>query len=375
MRIRILATLPLALFILCGCETLGLESKRVDYKSSAKVPSLEIPPDLTRPRADDRYILPDNGTETVASYSDYSKGSAPRSRGAASVLPATKDVHVERSGTQRWLVVNDSAENLWPQLKAFWQNNGFVIKVDNPEAGVMETDWAENRAKIPQSPIRRLLGKVLDSLYSTDQLDMYRTRLERSQDGKSTEIYITQYSKEQVLNSDKRDFHWQTLPNDPELEAIMLQTMMAQLGVEKERAKLLATTATQVSSVPANTAPVVPPRLQNLNGGTRSILLDEPLENGWRRVGLALEHAGIGVEDRDRANGTYFVNILPPVRKAGFLDSLAFWRSKEAPKPVRYQVYVHENATGCEVTVKDENAENSPAAQQVLDTLYQSLGK
>ena len=117
------------------------------------------------------------------------------------------------------------------------------------------------------------------------------------------------------------------------------------------------------------------PRLQNLNGGTRSILLDEPLENGWRRVGLALEHAGIGVEDRDRANGTYFVNILPPVRKAGFLDSLAFWRSKEVPKPVRYQVYVHENATGCEVTVKDENAENSPAAQQVLDTLYQSLGK
>jgi uncharacterized lipoprotein len=54
----------------------------------------------------------------------------------------------------------------------------------------METDWAENRAKIPQDFIRQSLGKFLDSLYSTSERDKFRTRLERTPSGE-TEIYIS----------------------------------------------------------------------------------------------------------------------------------------------------------------------------------------
>ena len=63
-----------------------------------------------------------------------------------------QNVHIERSGTQRWLVVPQPPEAVWPVVKEFWQELGFLIKIEIPEAGIMETDWAENRAKIPDDP-------------------------------------------------------------------------------------------------------------------------------------------------------------------------------------------------------------------------------
>lgn len=379
MRTNPLAAMSLAIVFLAGCETLGIESKRVDYKSASyKVPSLEIPPDLTKPKIEDRYAIPDDNDELVANYSDYAKsGEVRRIQGSVAVLPQTQNVRLERNGSQRWLVVGDKAESLWPLLKAFWQENGFVVTVDNPEAGVMETDWAENRAKIPLSPVRKLLGKVLDKLYSTDELERYRLRLERSPDGKSTEIYITQYTKEMILTSDKRDFHWQSKPNDPETEAIMLQMLMTKLGVSEERAKLVAAAAAKKPTKLAQPDLSGPPsRLQTQSNGQKIIVLNELFEKSWRKVGLALERADIGVEDRDRANGVYFVNIAPLPKEKGWLDKLAFWRSNESSaKPVRFQVSVRETGESCEVSVTDEKSENTPAAQRLLDTLYQSLNK
>ncbi len=379
MRIQTLAAISLALIFLAGCETLGIDSKRVDYKSASyKVPSLEIPPDLTKPKIEDRYSIPDDDNdEMVANYSDYAKsGEVRRMQGTVGVLPQTHNVRLERNGTQRWLVVDDKAENLWPLLKAFWQENGFVVTVDNPEAGVMETDWAENRAKIPLSPVRKLLGKVLDKLYSTDELERYRVRLERSPDGKSTEIYITQYTKEMMLTSNKSDFHWQSKPNDPETEAIMLQMLMTKLGVTEERARLTAAAAAKAPTKLAQADLTGPPsKIQTQSNGQKIIVLNEPFERSWRKVGLALERSDIGVEDRDRSNGVYFVNLTPPPKEKGWLDKLAFWRSNDSAKPVRFQVSVHANGDICEVSIVDEKSEYTPAAQRVLETLYQSLNK
>ena len=43
----------------------------------------------------------------------------------------------------------------------------------------METDWAENRANLPQTGLRKLIGKALDSVYDTGMRDMFRTRVEK----------------------------------------------------------------------------------------------------------------------------------------------------------------------------------------------------
>jgi outer membrane protein assembly factor BamC len=364
-----LSALSLILMILAGCGSMSLENKRVDYKSGAvKVPALEIPPDLTTPAAEDRYTIPDGG-EAVASYSDFAKGStSPQARAAAAaVLPESGKMHLERSGTQHWLVVDSQAENIWPTIKAFWQENGFVIKTENAQAGIIETDWAENRAKIPKEGLRSVLGKVFDGMYDSGEKDMYRTRMERGKGGGSTEIYISHYGKEQVLSADKTTSKWQSRPNDPELEATMLQLLMAKLGGEETKAQ----------DTPAQPAQeeAAAPKLQPQVNGSNIVLLAEPFDKSWRKVGLALERAGFMVEDKDREKGVYFLRVEETVGKKGFFAGLAFWRKAESAKPARYQVTVHEGDTGCEVAADNGNGESNPTTQRIIDGLYKALGK
>jgi enterochelin esterase family protein len=43
------------------------------------------------------------------------------------VLPKVQNVRLERAGSQRWLVVQATPEALWPVVKEFWQESGFLI--------------------------------------------------------------------------------------------------------------------------------------------------------------------------------------------------------------------------------------------------------
>lgn len=336
------------------------------------MPSLEIPPDLTAPGVQDQYAIPD-GSETSASYSDFAKGgTTQQARAASGVLPQAKNVHLERSGALRWLVVEEKAENVWPQIKAFWQENGFNIKSENMQAGVIETEWAENRAKIPQGVIRNMLGKVLDNLYSSGEQDMYRTRLERSKDGNTTEIYISHYGKEEVLSADQSSSKWQSRPNDPGLEATMLQMLMAKLGGVAE-AKAQADQA-QGASAGASAEPGAALKLQTSANGSKTILMGEPFDKSWRKVGLALERAGLMVEDKDRVNGLYFLRVAGTAKKQGLLDKLAFWRSADS-KEMRYQVIVREGSAGVEVSASNGEGASNPESQRIIEALYGQLNK
>ena len=372
MRTPIFFVLYLAVLALAGCGSINaLEGKRVDYKSAtatAKAPALEVPPDLTSPGVGDRYTIPDKGEETVANYSDFAKGGV--SARAATVLPEVKNVRLERNGDQHWLVASERAEKVWPLIKDFWQESGFVIKAENPQAGTMETDWAENRAKIPQGGLRSIIGKVFDNMYSSNEMDMYRTRLERSKDGGSTEIYISHYGKEEMLEKDGGTSKWQSRPNDPAMEVTMLQMLMVKLGGnEEEQAKA------QEMAAEAARKMATAPKLQTLANGSKIIILSEPFDKGWRKVGLALERAGIVVEDKDRAQGVYFVRITEAAKEKGLLDKMVFWRKEEGGKPLRYQVTVDGSGTGCVVAANDGNGKINSATQQIVDSLHNNLGR
>ena len=388
MRASHTTVLFFALLALAGCSAVGLESKRVDYKSAAvKVPPLDVPPDLTTLVAGDRYTIPDSGGEIVAVYSDYSKaGSAPQSGVAATnVLPEVKNVHLERSGGQRWLVVTDSAENVWPLVKAFWLEQGFTLLSDNPEAGLMETNWLENRANIPQSGVRNVIGKVFSKVYSSDEKDMYRTRLERGKDGNSTEIYISHRGLAKVQNADKNGYQWRTRGRDADLEADMLQLLMVRLGGGVQ-AQVTVAEASAPSTLGMPAAPKVQePSLQETDGGGKIILLSEPFDKSWRKVGLALDQAGIVVDDMDRADGVYFLNVRGDIaqKKKGWLARLMFWRNEQGGKPApnpaegsaRYQVIVRESNAVSEVSVLNMAGSRDEAAQRILESLYSQLIK
>ena len=178
-----------------GCSGSLLESKRIDYKSAKQIERpLEIPPDLTAPQRDDRFAVPDVAPRGVATYSAYTADRAGQPAQASSgpaVLAKSDTMRIERAGSQRWLVVGGTPEELWPQIKDFWLELGFILDIDSPEIGVMETDWAEDRAKIPQDFVRSTIGKVLDGLFSTPERDKFRTRLEQGKEAGTVEVYVS----------------------------------------------------------------------------------------------------------------------------------------------------------------------------------------
>lgn len=360
----------------CGSVNSLLEPDRIDYKSAAKsqVPLLEVPPDLTQLQRENRYSIPEanKGTATASGY-NLQQGIRPAA--AAAIAPkAATDIRIERAGNQRWLVVKQSPEVLWPQLKDFWQESGFLINLDSPGVGVMETDWAENRAKIPQDIIRSTLGKVLDSLYSTGERDKFRTRLERTADG-MTEIYISHRGAQEVLVGQQKDGTvWTPRPSDPELEAEFLSRLMARLGVEGERAK-----ATVASAVPQ------PSHAKLVKGSNGShVEVDESFDRAWRRVGLALDRVGFTVEDRDRSNGLYFVRYVDqgqdakskPESEKGFIAKLFTFSSDDKAKSAqRYRVSVKESGVVSRVAVLNNEGrpEVSPTADKILSLLSEQL--
>jgi outer membrane protein assembly factor BamC len=360
--------------VLGACSSVELPTKKIDYKSSTKLPTLEIPPDLARPGSDGRFTVPDAaGGKGTATYSDYSKDRAgrPQVASAQAVLPNVENVRVERAGTQRWLVVPGTPEQIWPVVKEFWQQTGFVVNVEMPEAGVMETDWSENRAKIPETGIRGLVGRALDSLYSTSERDKFRTRLERGVQPGTTEIYVSHRGMEEIyINEYKDDLRWQPRKPDPDLEAEMLRRMMVRFGVDSEQAK----TRLAVSK---------PEPQARLNRGADGglLTLNDQFDRAWRRVGLALDRVGFTVEDRDRSKGLYFVRYIDPdadvktTEDKGWLSKLKFWGNSKPASKEQYRILVQGDGSGAEVRVLDKEGtrEQSDTANRILPLLYDQL--
>jgi outer membrane protein assembly factor BamC len=360
---------------LTGCGMIGsvVGNDKVDYKSAKKASTLDVPPDLTQLQKDNRYALPGTsaGIATASSYNAQRAG-APVAGASAAVLPsANAGIRVERSGNQRWLVVQQTPEALWPQLKAFWDASGFTLALDMQSAGIMETEWNENRGKIPQDFVRNTLGKVFDSIYSTGERDKFRTRLERLPDG-STEIYISHRGAEEVVTgSQKESTVWTARANDPGLEAQFLARLMTRLGGNED-----AESKTAVASA------VVQPLHAKLVGsaGARYLEVDEGFDRAWRRVGLALDRVGFTVEDRDRVQGMYFVRYVDPdaAKAEGMFKKLFNWGSSsdKDKQAQRYRIAVKAGAgSTSQVTVLNNEGklDTTATSGKILGLLNEQL--
>jgi outer membrane protein assembly factor BamC len=362
--------------LLGACSSMNdwLEGKgKTDYKSTGTLPPLEVPPDLTAPSRDSRFAVPEGDGTTSATLSGYQAGRRQAKPSRSALLPSVDGVHIERDGSQRWLVVDQPPEKLWPLIKEFWQENGFLIKSEQPDVGVMETDWVESRPKFGDGPIRNILSRTLDALYSSGLRDQYRTRLERTPDGKGTEIFISQRGLEEVYES--RDggtgsvgtTKWQPRPNDPELEAEFLRRLMVRLGEKPEQATQLV----KATEKPAEE------RARIKKGVSGELLeVDEPFDRAWRRVGLALDRVGFTVEDRDRQKGLYFVRYADPDSpdRRGFFSRM-FSAGNRTLQTEQYRIQVSEAGTASQVNVlnKDGAADHSKTGQRILSLLHEQL--
>ena len=367
-----------AVMLLPGCSWTGsiFGSDKVAYETAqTRATSLEVPPDLSQLPRDERFVIPDRPQTVTASGQTTRPSGAVPAAVSASVAPASVVAKLERQGNQRWLSVNLPPERAWPVVLDFWPTIGMQVEKSDPKAGIMETAWAENRAKLPQDIIRKTLGRVLDTLYSTGEQDKYRARIERTSDNTS-EIYISHRGMIEVYTSPAQDStRWQPRPSDPELEAEVLQRLLVRF--DSAAAKPVTTAAStaapgsaptaaapgQGSSTAAPAAPQVARLVKGPDGRSEWLEIDETFDRAWRRVGLALDRGAFTVEDRDRGKGIYFVRYLDPDYEAkmkseqGFFNKL-FSREKPVQAP-QFRVVVSNQGPG-KTFVTVENAEGKP---------------
>ena len=341
--LKLIAVSSLALF-LTACDSIPFIDNSSDYKGAGRAKPLEVPPDLTNVQSSDAYSVPGGST----TYNTYNQAQEGQEVGVEKVLPNSEGVRMEKAGAQRWLVVNAPAEKVWPVIRDFWIDQGFAVRVENADTGVMETEWIQSdaiKATEDKKNIGKKFDKWLDKLSGLDDRRKFRTRLERGEKEGYTEIYMTHRTVSSAPDNGKNEVQTQlgkidtgyradgSAPNksaeenDAELDAELLRRLMVKLGLSEKQAQQIA----------ANPASEKHAEVTKEADSSVTLTLSDPYDRGWRRVGLALDRIGFVTEDKDRSKGLYFVRYTDvdiddtPTKKKGLLESLKFW-GKDDPE-------------------------------------------
>lgn len=364
-----------AIAALTGCNALGVNfsDEKVQYETSTSRAPLEVPPDLNTVTNNDRFAVPArpqivsaNAEATKARMDAEARGEAP-----TQVLPQTEFAKVVRDGQFRYVHVTVSPDKVWPLLQDFWASVGLAVKSQDARTGIIQTEWAENKANLPKDIIRATIGKVLDVVYDTGTRDQYRARMERADDG-TTNIFITHRQMVEVLKGPQEESTiWQPGPNDPELEAVML-TRLAQMLETELNPAAKPQEQKAIDAMEAIKYAPVSHIVEGAGGKPAAVLIDEPFDRAWRRVGVALDRGGFEVTDRDRSQGLFMINYLDPdyeqkqKQNQGFFTNL-FSKAK-AVDPVPYRIRLSDEGDKTRVTVlgEDGRADTTGVAPRIL---------
>lgn len=322
-------------------------SKKIDYGTPIR-PPLEVPPDLVRPAGSD-------------SLAPTAPGSGMKS---GALLPEVLGVRLERAGTERWLVVDRAPDQVWPQVREFVNQQGLAVAVENPNVGVIETDWAENRRYVQGDLIIRTIARVFPNLVSSGLKDSYRIRIERGTAPGTSEIYLSHRGMEEYVRpiEDVNTTVWRPRPSDPELEAEMLRLLMLHLGVPAGTAVAkLAQPGTERAQLitDANSA--------------RLLLRDDDPARAWRRVGVVLDRLDVVVENRDRARASYVVRYNDPAKQEPGFFAKMFEKAAAQSTGGDYQIDLSPAGGGVEVRITPRNGANPANARQILAWLHDQL--
>lgn len=300
---------------------------------------LELPPDIAAPDTERAYRIPEAPGERISARAMQED---PATRTPAEptapaetvrVLPETTDVRLMRDGQTRWLVIDAPPEELWQRLAAFWETQHLPLERNDPELGILETEWAEDQAGIPLRGSQGLLSRVVGSVYDATTRDKYRLRIERI-NGRS-EVYITHRGAEE--QHDGTTWRWARRPADPELEVEMLNRLRLFLttgdpGEGGERAP-----ETRVE-------PASEPELETRNDSP-VLLLEGDYHMTWRRLGTTLDRSGLLVDEQHRDEGYFLVTFRPDMAddadEGGF-----FGRTDEHRANERYRVELRDAGDG-----------------------------
>ena len=347
-----------------GCSRFKFWSSGSEYDKARSVQELEVPPDLSRPQWSDRHRIPGEQTEARGRARPVGGPTAEET-----VAPTFENVKVHRAGTFRWLEVDEPPERLWPRLRAFFKEQGIELKEDDPLTGLMVTDWVEERASLPGFGIQGVINKVAGIFIGEVGIrNRYRIRVERTDTGGSA-VYVSSQRAELLADQmdDEQQPEWALVPPDPEAEAMFLTRLMVFLGFNEQAAKKAVAEAKPLSGPGM--------RLKESDGAV-VLEIDAPLSDTWQTLGLALDRAGLYVEEQNPSKHVYYFTYTEePGKKRSLWERLT--GPKHGLKPDR-EYALHVSPEGEKVLVTVHPAENDaeplrPEAQrEVLRRLMEA---
>ena len=391
--------------LVAGCGTSS--PTKIDYRSDSrsKQVSLAVPPNMIDETSDQR-SLPPQGGETSLSALKQVQAQAPAVDTLA-VVPPVQGIHIQRDGTESWLVLdNKTPDQAWPQIRRFWQEQGFLLVVDQRDKRVMETDWNETHAQINDGFIRNTLSKAMGNSYVSSERNKFRTRLEAAPNG-GTYVFVSQKGMREAITGTNNDStQWQPKPNDPALEQEYLKRLMASLGRADSGSSAGGTQNAELSPAGAQIAPnaatsgaksataavaaqnvslAAQPPMPDADSANTSaqvssteLTLGEPYDRAWLRVGLALDRSNFTVDDRDVSRGLYFVRYVDPKdlssAEQGFWSQVFHGKKEKVAKQYRVNVRaVTPNQTRVAVVDDKGQLDESSQAKQIMSLMVDQL--
>ena len=347
--------------VLGGCSSfnspLKLPEHKIEYKNSKSVKSLEVPPDLSSPEFDSTYAVGANGTVSAAAYNRHD-GQVAVSR--ANVLPTVSGLQIKRAGSVSWLEVQAPADVLWPKLTAFWTKLGISLKSNEPRIGLMETEWAENRAGLPMDWLRKALGTVFQGTYDAGSRDKFKLRIERPSPS-VTNIFITHRGAEEMLSPDG-GIKWEKRPADANLEAEVLNRLSAFLQGDRQAATATSTVKQIVNAATWSSVQ-----------GRAALKVADNRKRTWLRVGVMLERAGIGIEKQNQAGGVYDVVYRGDEQqgKRGWFSKI--FKGNKDSVSVGNEYQIHLSNAGANTLIMATDSEGQPLNEKATRAILSKL--
>ncbi len=326
-KLRNLILLNCIIFIF-GCESLPsfddvLPDKRTTYKKSRDLPELEVPPDLTVTKGDYSSEIP--GDRESTSLNEFERQRSMR----------RDDGIILGSGNfedEQWVALRGTSVDLWPKLREFWQNNDYIVYLDDAELGVLETDWkttgqTKQKFKILTEPAEGggtilFLSSERQELSEGDWLDSQPDKL----------------AEKDIIN--KLNIHFNNIvkikENRPTNNTSLIDSDIQKPS--KEKAEIL-----------------------NSPEGKSYLEVTENFSLVWNNTKRVLEQAGYFLEASNQEKGIYsfryFKSEEEEEEDKSLFSRLKFWGNDENEEGVLYQLSLTSVNNKTEIVVLNENGE------------------
>lgn len=316
-----------------GGEDGWLRDRQGEYLRAEITQPLEIPPSLDSYTIDELYYIPEE---------------APGDRAVYIVPPAPKPIDarvregvvVQRFGERAWIVIGATTGQVWPRLRDYWSTEGVDLRVENAEAGVLETVW------LPQA--------------DTDTRHKYQVRIEPGLHAGNSEIYVRHVS-DSGESAASEPAQFPEVSDSQERENTILASISLYLADRTDIYRASSVSMLAGSIEVEGKASVVA-----ADAGDTRLELRIDIDRAWSQLNQAINNAEIEILNADRDEQVIQVAFSGEQNEdqPGFFGRL-FGRGNDR-EVMNFDVTVTETGQGVSVRAVPSSGESAPYEQDLL---------